>query len=341
LPRSVKVAVIPGDGIGPEIMSATVKVLDFLKLPFEFVRVNVGRKAWEKRGAAITDEDLDVIKSCDVVLKGPVETPVGRGTYRSVTVTIRKELGLYANVRPFRSIEGLALIPNVDIVLIRENTEGLYSGIEFRIGEDTALGIRVITRQACERILRFAFEYARRNGRKKVTAVHKANILKETCGLFLEVAKEVSTEYSDIAYDHAHVDAVAYDLLKRPERFDVIVTTNLFGDILSDELAGITGSIGVAASANVGDKYAMFEAIHGTAPDIAGKGIANPAGLMLAASMMLNHVGFSREADLLRSAVMRALTMKKVCTPDVGGRGNTDTFTSAVLDELSKMMSVV
>jgi len=336
---SKKVAVIPGDGIGPEIVSATLKVLNEMNLPIEFVKVECGKKVWEKKGKPILEEDLDVIKSCDALLKGPVETPSGKGTYQSVTVTLRKELELYVNIRPFRSIPELALIPSVDIVIIRENTEGLYSGIEYRINDNVAMGLRVITKNKCEKILGFAFDYALRLDREKVTAVHKANILKETCGLFIETAREIASKYPTIKYDELHVDAAAYKLLSSPQDLDIIVTTNMFGDILSDEAAGITGGLGVAASANIGDKYAMFEAVHGTAPDIAGKGIANPAGLFTASAMMLEYEGFKKEATKLHLAVMKALKNKAARTPDVGGHGDTKTFMKEVLKALTTYKS--
>ena len=210
---SKKVAVIPGDGIGPEIVGVTLEVLNKMNLPIEFVKVECGKKVWERKGKPILEEDLDLIKSCDVLLKGPIETPSGKGTYQSVNVTLRKELELYANVRPFRSIPELSLIPNVDIVIIRENTEGLYSGIEYRVDDNVAMGLRVITKNKCEKILGFAFDYALQLDRKKVTAVHKANILKETCGLFIETARKIASRYPTIKYDELHVDAAAYKLL--------------------------------------------------------------------------------------------------------------------------------
>lgn len=331
---SRKIAVIPGDGIGPEINEATMKVLREMELPFEFVFLECGRKAWEKRGKPISEDDLEVIKSCDVLLKGPVETPSGRGTYRSVNVTLRKKLELYASVRPFRSVNELALIPDVDIIIVRENTEGLYSGIEYRLNDETALGVRVITRKRSRRILNFAFDYALKLNRSKVTVVHKANILKETCGLFLETAREIASNYPMLKYEELHVDAAAYKLVYLPKELDVIVTTNMFGDILSDEAAGITGGLGIAASANIGDKYVMFEAVHGTAPDIAGKGIANPIGLLRAAGMMIEYLGFREEASRLNSAILEALSDKEARTPDVGGNGNTAKFTNKILKAL-------
>jgi len=327
-----RVAVIPGDGIGPEIVQATMKVLEAMELPIEFVWIEAGRRVWEETGRPISGEDLETLKTCDTVLKGPIETPVGPGTYRSVTVRIRKELGLYANVRPVRSIEGLSPTEGVNIVIVRENTEGLYSGIEYRLTPDVAVALRLTTREGARKICRFAFEYARRKGFRKVTAVHKANILKETCGLFLEEFRKASQHYPEITPEEMHVDATAYRLVVNPRQFEVIVTSNLFGDILSDLAAGLTGSLGVAPSANVGDRHAMFEAVHGTAPDIAGKGIANPSGIMRAAALMLDYLGFHNEAGLLERAVLEALKNPEARTPDVGGSGNTETFTSEVLE---------
>ena len=327
-----RVAVIPGDGIGPEIVHATMRVLEAMVLPIEFVWIEAGRRVWEETGRPISEEDLETIKTCDAILKGPIETPVGPGTYRSVTVRIRKELGLYANVRPVRSIEGLSPTEGVNMVIVRENTEGLYSGVEYRLTPDVAVALRLTTREGARRVCRFAFEYARRRGFRKVTAVHKANILKETCGLFLEEFRKASQQYPEITPEEMHVDAAAYRLVVNPRQFEVIVTSNLFGDILSDLAAGLTGSLGVAPSANVGYGHAMFEAVHGTAPDIAGKGIANPSGLMRAAALMLDYLGFDDEAGLLEQAVLEALRNPEVRTPDVGGRGNTETFTSEVLE---------
>jgi len=333
---SKSVAVIPGDGIGPEIFSAAMKILNSMNLPLEFVKVECGRKVWEKFGKPLLEEDLEVIRGCDALLKGPIETPGGSGTYQSVSVTLRKELDLYANVRPFKSVPELALIPNVDIVIIRENTEGLYSGLEYKLAEDVAISLRVITRRKSERIVKFAFEYALKTGRKRVTAVHKANILKETCGLFVETARSVAAKYPTIKYDELHVDAAAYKIVNSPQDLDIIVTTNLFGDILSDEAAGVTGGLGIAASANVGEKMAMFEAVHGTAPDIAGKGIANPTSLLRASVMMLEYLGFKNEAEKLNKAVMEALKNKEARTPDVGGLGNTETFVNEILKILER-----
>ncbi|MEM1539782.1 MAG: isocitrate/isopropylmalate dehydrogenase family protein [Candidatus Bathyarchaeia archaeon] len=330
------VAIIPGDGIGPEIVSATMKILNSMNLPLEFVKVECGRKVWEKFGKPLLEEDLEVIRDCDALLKGPIETPAGSGTYQSVNVTLRKELDLYANLRPFKSVPGLALIPDVDMVIIRENTEGMYSGLEYRLTEDVAVSLRVITGRKSERIVKFAFEYALKTGRRKVTAVHKANILKETCGLFIETARKIAQKYPTIKYDELHVDAAAYKIVNSPHDLDVIVTTNLFGDILSDEAAGVTGGLGIAASANVGEKKAMFEAVHGTASNIAGKGIANPTSLLRASVMMLGYFGFKNEAEKLNKAIMEALKNKEARTPDIGGLGNTDTFVNEILKNLGK-----
>jgi len=331
-----RVAVIPGDGIGPEIFAATLKVLNYMNLPIDFVKVESGKKVWEKFGKPLLREDLEIIRGCDALLKGPIETPVGSGTYESVNVTLRKELDLYANVRPFKSVPELALIPNVDMVIVRENTEGMYSGLEYKLAEDVAIGIRVITKRKSERVLRFAFEYALKREKRKVTVVHKGNILKETCGLFIETARKIAENYPTVKYEEMHVDAAAFKIVNSPQDLDVVVTTNLFGDILSDEAAGVTGGLGMAASANVGEKHAMFEAVHGTAPDIAGRGIANPTGLLRASAMMLEYFGFKNEAEKLNKAIMEALKNREARTPDLGGLGNTETFVNEILKNLEK-----
>jgi len=305
-----------------------------MNLPIEYVKVECGKNVWKKTGKPMLEEDLNIIRGCNAILKGPIETPSGSGTYKSVNVALRKELDLYANVRPFKSIPEFALIPNVDIVIVRENTEGMYSGLEYKLSDYVAVGLRVITKKKCERILNFAFDYAIKRGRKKVTAVHKANILKETCGLFIETARKVASKYPTLTYDELHVDTAAYKIVNSPKDLDVIVTTNIFGDILSDEAAGVTGGLGMAASANIGEKQAMFEAVHGTAPDIAGKGIANPTGLLKASVMMLEYLDLSKEAYRLNSAITEALKSRKARTPDIGGQGNTETFVKEILKNL-------
>ena len=327
-----KVIVIPGDGIGPEILDATLTVLDKLVSDIEFIRVEAGFKVWQEKGYPISDEDLELIKKYRLILKGPIATPVQRGMYKSVNVLIRKTLDLYANVRLFRSIPGISPFENVNMVIVRENTEGLYAGIECKPTNDTAISLRVITRKGSERVIDYAFRYAVQNNRKKVTIIHKANILRETCGLFLEIAREVAKRYPQIEMDEVIVDAAAYKMIKSPEVFDVVVTTNMFGDILSDEVAALVGSLGLVPSMNVGDNGAMFEAVHGTALDIAGKGIANPTGLLLSAALMLRYLGKKREADILEKAVLR--TLEYCRTPDLGGSSTTKIFVENIIKNL-------
>src|SRR6185312_2344724 len=291
-----QVTLIPGDGIGPSIANATVKILEAAGADIEWDRQVAGMAGVARFGDPIPDSTLDSIKRTKLALKGPLETPVGEG-YRSINVALRKTFDLYANVRPAYSIIPGGRYRDLDIVLIRENTEGLYVGVEhyIRVGDDpraAAESVAIITRTGSERIVRYAFEYAARHGRKKVTLVHKANILKFSQGLFLDTGRMVARDYAgSIALEERVVDAMAMNLVLHPERFDVIVTTNLFGDILSDQISGLVGGLGLAPGANIGVNGAIFEAVHGTAPDIAGKGIANPAALVLAACMLLEHIG--------------------------------------------------
>ena len=329
------VAVIPGDGIGPEVVEAALKILDSLGLPLEYVFIEAGLTRWKRTGVAISEEDLEAIESCDALLKGPIATPTTPEGYRSVNVLLRKRLDLYANIRVFRSTP-ISPFRDVDIILFRENTEGLYSGVEFSLTQGVAVSLRVITEKGSSRLLRKAFEYARENGRRKVTVVHKANILRETCGLFIEVARRMAPEYPELEVDYMIVDAAAYALISRPSSFDVIATTNMFGDILSDEIAGLVGSMGICPSYNIGDRYAMFEAVHGAAFDIAGKGVANPVGLILSAAGMLKHLGFRDEAGLVEKAVWKALETREGLTPDMGGNGTTRTVTEKILKILNR-----
>jgi len=312
---------IAGDGIGPEITEATLSVLDALGAEFDWDEQYGGMSAVEKAGTPLPKATLDSIRRTGLALKGPLTTPVGGG-YRSVNVALRQEFDLYANVRPVKSIVPGGRYVDVDLVIVRENTEGLYVGLDrtFKVGNDPkalAQATSVMTRDGCRRIVRYAFEYARRNGRKKVTIVHKANILKATSGLFLETAKHI-------------VDNAAMQLVINPAQFDVIVTTNLFGDILSDEASGLVGGLGLAPGANVGEQAAIFEAVHGSAPDIAGQGIANPAAQMLAAAMMLDHIGRLQEASRLRRALETVIVKDNVRTKDLGGSASTTEFARAV-----------
>jgi isocitrate dehydrogenase (NAD+) len=334
-----EVTLIPGDGIGPSISDATVRVLEAVKAPLDWDIQVAGLAGVERYGDPMPDETLESIRRTRLALKGPLETPVGEG-YRSVNVALRKTFDLYANVRPVATIRPGGRYEDVDIVLIRENTEGLYSGVEhyIRIGDDpraAAESVAIVTRLGSERVIRYAFEYAVAHGRKKLTLVHKANILKFTSGLFLEVGRDVAEEYAGrVEFEDRIVDAMAMQLVIKPETFDVLVTTNLFGDILSDEMAGLVGGLGLAPGGNIGAHAAIFEAVHGTAPDIAGKGIANPSALMLAACMMLDHLGHTDIADRVRTALVATIRDGKTVTRDLGGTASTDQFTSEIIRRL-------
>jgi len=336
---STKVTLIPGDGIGPSISRATVRLLDAAGADIEWDEHVAGMSAVAKFGDPIPEETLDSIKRTRVALKGPLETPVGEG-YRSINVALRKSFDLYANVRPAYSILPGGRYQNLDLVLVRENTEGLYVGIEhyIRVGNDpraAAESTAIITRAGSERIVRYAFEYAAKHNRKKVTLVHKANILKFSQGLFLDTGRMIARDYQGrIEFEERIVDAMAMNLVLNPERFDVIVTTNLFGDILSDQISGLVGGLGLAPGANIGHGGAIFEAVHGTAPDIAGKGVANPSALVLAACMMLEYMNDDERATRIRTALESTIRERKTITRDLGGTASTDQFTDAVIAKL-------
>jgi len=335
----IPATLIPGDGIGPEIVAATLRVLDGLGGPFAWDEQLAGMAALERTGTPLPDATLESIHRTRLALKGPLTTPVGTG-FRSVTVALRKEFNLYANVRPARTILPGGRFEGVDVVLIRENTEGLYVGVEHYVpvaGDPRAVAesLAIITRPGCRRIAEFTFDYAVRHGRRKVTIVHKANILKAVSGLFLDTVREVGERYADrVTIEDRIVDACAMQLVLHPERFDVIVTTNMFGDILSDEIAGLVGGLGLAPGGNIGTGAAIFEAVHGSAPDIAGTGVANPCALLLAAAMMLDHAGREPLAVRLRSAVEGTIRDDAVRTRDLGGDASTDAFAEAVLRRL-------
>jgi isocitrate dehydrogenase (NAD+) len=337
---AIACTLIPGDGIGPDITDATLAILDATGADFDWDRQVAGAAGVEQTGTPMPDETLDSIKRTRLALKGPLETPVGEG-YRSVNVALRQTFDLYANVRPARDIVPGGRYDGVDIVLIRENTEDLYAGLEhyIRIGEDpqaAAESIALITRVGSERIVRYAFDYALRHGRKKVTLVHKANILKYSQGLFRAMGQKVAKEYEGkLAYDERIVDAAAMQLVLDPGRFDVLVTTNMFGDILSDLVSGLVGGLGLAPGSNIGRDAAIFEAVHGTAPDIAGQGIANPGALLLAACLMLDHVGDRFRADRVRRALESTIREGKVLTRDLGGSATTREFADAVISHLA------
>lgn len=331
-----KITVIRGDGIGPEIMDATLFVLDQLNAGLEYEDADAGLVALEKHGDLMPAVTLESIARNKVALKSPLTTPVGGG-FTSINVSLRRHFDLYANVRPAHTFPNTkSRFDNVDLITVRENTEGAYlaEGQEVSADGETAFSGTRITRKSSERIVRYAFELARSVGRKKVTAVHKANIIKSTSGLFLNVAREVAAQYPDIEFQEMIVDNCCMQLVMRPEQFDVIVTTNLFGDIISDLCAGLVGGLGLAPGANIGKDAAIFEAVHGTAPDIAGQGKANPCALLLAAAQMLDHIGQPENAERLRKAIVATMEAKDSLTGDLGGTGTTMSFAKAIATRL-------
>ena len=333
---SQTISIISGDGIGPEIMEASLRVLDALDCGLEYEFVEAGLTALETHGNLLPESTLESVRRNRIALKGPLTTPVGMG-FRSINVTLRETFDLFANVRPVVSVPGTrARFDDVDIITVRENTEGAYLAADARTSDcgTEATSRIVITRKGSERVTRYAFELARNAGRRKVTLVHKANILKTVSGLFLEVAREVAKEYPDIECDEMIVDATCMKLVMDPQQFDVIVTTNLFGDIISDLCAGLVGGLGLAPGANIGEEAAIFEAVHGSAPDIAGRRIANPCALLLAADQMLIHLGMNEKADRLRAAIAATIEAGDRTTPDLGGDGNTDSFADAIIARL-------
>ena len=334
-----KVTLIRGDGIGPEVVDAAVQAVEATGASIEWDPQDAGAGAIPKAGAPLPEATVASIRANSLCLKGPLATPIGGG-YRSVNVALRQEFDLYANLRPARTYAGLqskfVRYDKVDLFVVRENTQGEYSGIEHYIDptRSAAEAISIITKHGCDRIIRFAFEHARAAGRKRVTLVHKANILKMTSGLFLETGREIARSYSDIQFDDIIVDNCAMQLVRDPSRFDIIVTTNLFGDILSDLTAGLVGGLGLVAGGNIGEKAAIFEAVHGTAPDIAGKGVANPTAVMLAGAMLLDRMGQRDRASRLEGAIRQVIASGKDLTADLGGQANTQAFTSRVVSTI-------
>jgi len=328
------VTLIPGDGIGPEITTVVVEIFEHLKAPISWEVVDAGEKVIEKYGTPLPDYVIDSIKRNKVALKGPITTPIGKG-FRSVNVTLREKLNLYANLRPIKSLAGLnTKYNNVDLVVVRENTEGLYKGIEYKI-DNAACAVRVITKNASEKIAQFAFKYVKENNRKKVTAVHKANILKITDGLFLECTRKAANEYPEIEYEEKIVDNMSMQLVLNPEKYDVIVAPNLYGDILSDLAAGLIGGLGLAPGANIGEDVAIFEAVHGSAPDIANKGIANPIALLRSSIMLLDYLKLNELAKKLEDAISTTVKDKDSLTPDLGGKGNIETMKNKIISFLN------
>ena len=332
---SIPATLIPGDGVGPEIVETVVEVLDALGAPFTWQTFPAGVAALEACGDPLPRETLDSIRRTRLALKGPLATPVGGG-HRSVNVRLREEFQLFANVRPARTLVPGGRYEDIDLVLVRENLEGLYVGFEHYIPIEgdphaVAIGSGLNTRAECRRIATYAFEYAIKHGRKKVTIVHKANVLKALTGVFLETALEVGQKYTPrLTVDDRIVDACAMQLVLNPWQFDVLLTTNLFGDILSDEMAGLVGGLGMTPGANIGETAAIFEAVHGSAPDIAGRGIANPTALLLAAALMLEHIGEDELAVSMRGAILTVLREDRVRTPDLGGTASTSEFGRAI-----------
>jgi len=326
-----KITLLPGDGIGPEVTAAAVRVIEAAAGELEWESHAVGIEALEQGGAPLPDTVLESIRHNKVCLKGPVTTPVGKG-FRSINVQLRKELDLYANLRPSKTIPGLAgRYENVDLVIVRENTEGLYSGLEHQVVPGVVESLKIITEKASTRIAEFAFRYAQKHGRKRVTAVHKANIMKLSDGLFLDCFRKVAERYPDVEADDRIIDALCMRLVMNPEDFDVLLLENLYGDIVSDLSSGLVGGLGVSPGANLGEEVAVFEAVHGSAPDIAGRGIANPLALMRSGVLMLRHMELPDAAQRLADALRQVVVTDQVRTRDLGGDASTQSFTEAVV----------
>jgi isocitrate dehydrogenase (NAD+) len=331
-----QVTLIPGDGIGPEVAEATVRALEATGVPIEFERVEAGVRALAEQGQLIPDDVFASLEVTRVGLKGPTATPIAGG-HQSINVALRKKLGLYTNFRPVRMLPGLKTRFQdlaIDLAIFRENTEDLYSGLEHEVVAGVVESIKIITRNASMKIARAAFEYARREGRRKVTAIHKANIMKMSDGLFLKCCREVAAQFPEVSYQELIVDNACMQLVMRPETFDLLVLPNLYGDIISDLAAGLVGGLGIVPGANIGDHHAIFEAVHGTAPDIAGKGLANPTALMQSAVLMLAHLGEREASARLHSAIYQVYAEGRRLTGDVGGKASTAEFTDAVIEHL-------
>jgi isocitrate dehydrogenase (NAD+) len=335
------VTLIPGDGIGPELADATVQVLEATGIGFDWKKVDAGESQIAAHGTPLPDSVLDSIRETGVALKGPITTPVGEG-FRSVNVTLRQALDLYANLRPAKSMRGVeSRYDDVDLVIVRENTEDLYVGIEHRVGKDAAESIKIITRAASERIARFAFDYAVANRRRKVTAVHKANIMKLSDGLFLEACRTVAAEYDGrIEFEDRIVDNMCMQLVQKPDLYDVLVLPNLYGDIVSDLAAGLVGGLGVAPGANIGVAAAVFEPVHGSAPKYAGKDVANPTALILSSALMLRHLGETDAAERVEDAVRDVIAGGKTVPRDLGGSAGTRAFAAEVADRVASLVAV-
>ena len=331
-----KITLIPGDGIGPEIVAATVRAIEASGVEIEWETHIIGAQALEKYGTTIPDSTIESIKKNKVALKGPLTTPIGKG-FTSVNVGLRKALDLYANVRPIKALPNVACrYPELDLVIVRENTESLYAGLEHTVVPGVVESIKIITEKASTRIAKYAFEHAKLHGRKKITVMHKANIMKLSDGLFLECFYNVSKGYPDIPADDKIIDNACMQLVMRPEQFDVMVLENLYGDIVSDLCAGLIGGLGLAPGANIGEQGAVFEAVHGSAPDIAGQGIANPTAIMMSGLMMLRHLGEFDAAKRMEDALMEVFKEGNIRTKDLGGTAKTADFASAIIEKLKK-----
>ncbi|HEY3043041.1 MAG TPA: isocitrate dehydrogenase (NAD(+)) [Vicinamibacterales bacterium] len=330
-----KITLIPGDGIGPEVTEAVLRVLAATGVPIEWERYQAGVVSFERTGQALPVELIDSIRRNKIALKGPVTTPIGTG-FTSVNVGLRKALDLYANLRPVQNLPGVvSRFSGVDLVIVRENTEDLYAGLEHEVVPGVIESLKIITARASTRISEFAFQHARRHGRKKVTAIHKANIMKLSDGLFLDCARDVSRKYPDITYDEKIVDATCMQLVLKPELFDVLLLENLYGDIVSDLCAGLVGGLGVVGAANLGSEIAVFEAVHGSAPDIAGKLLANPTALLLSAILMLRHIDEGAAADRVMRAITAVLAEGRVRTRDLGGTASTLEYADAIVKTMN------
>jgi len=331
-----KIAVLDGDGIGPEVMQAARQVLTATGIIFQWESVSAGAAGIALYGKAMPDESLAMIKAAHASLKGPTSTPIGHG-HTSANVALRKALSLYANLRPVQSLPGVPTrYEGVDLVIVRENTEDLYAGLEHVVVPGVVVGMKVITETASLRIAEFAFQHAVKHGRRRVTAVHKANIMKLADGLFLNCCRRVATKYPSVSYDEVIVDALCMQLVKDPTRFDTLVLENLYGDIVSDLCAGLVGGLGVVPGANIGEDCAVFEAVHGSAPDIAGKNIANPTAILLSSCMMLEFLNEPEAAKQVRRAIDEVYSKTRIRTPDLGGTATTDVFTNAVIDQVKR-----
>ena len=331
--KTHKITLIPGDGIGPELAKAAVDIIDASGVKIVWEKVNAGKKIFEESGTLIPDSVFESIEKNKLVLKGPITTPIGSG-FRSINVALRKKYDLYANIRPIKSMKGLdSRYEDVDLIIFRENTEGLYIGIEKFIDNDSVEAVKKVTRNASEKIIKKALDYVIENGYKKLTIAHKANILKLADGMFLDIAREMAKEYN-VKLEEFIIDNMCMQMVMNPKQFGVIVTMNLYGDILSDLGAGLVGGLGMIPGGNVGDDIAIFEAVHGSAPDIAGMGIANPIALTLSGAMMLRHIGEGEAAKKIENAIFKVIEEGKIRTPDLGGNASTEDMKNAIIDKM-------